>query len=649
MRNRFALDLETECGVGGCRDSQCKHALIPHLARITIIGVWSPEESHIFRTPAALGTFLDSRPDYELLGQNLKFDLRMLHFHGLSIPSARWADDSQLMAYVCLDKVPQEYLSWYAVERKKRNDVLTKGHGHRPGSALSLKVLAPYFLQVEPFWENPEDHNDPTYCLRDCEYSYRLCDFFGARLAGQGTGEFYRTRQLVWARRLLESELEGIAVDVGGLSEAERQSRMASDKLRAELNQQWGTAFAAYKDQQEQDIKRRYQILKNRALDKTCKAHPSKDGRPLDEKLHGVETRYGALRDAALDKVEPINLDSPKQLTWLLRDHFGLDIKDFDDEESTGKAVINRLISEGRTDLQVFSDYRMHGKRLTSFFPTYRELLREGRLHTSFNPTGTRTGRISSSGPNLQQVPPDLRTLFVAPPGYELAVFDESAIEPRLICYYAECKTLYDLLATGADFHGFNTKIFFGLDCDVADVKKLYPQERRMGKEAGLALFYGAGANRIRQCAAKYGFQWSLEECKRKYYAFKREYESVFRFKQELDEWVRENPVKNLFGRKHWFADPEDIYMKNFNTLIQGTASDLVQDAGHQAALEFEARGIDAKPLLLVHDELVIRIPTGCIEAVEIIKDKMTGYLLQTAHGVIRLDVEGKVSPCWAK
>lgn len=637
---RFALDLETECAVESCTDSQCKHALIPHLARITIIGIWAPDESHIFRTPAELAAFLETRPHYGLLGQNLKFDLKMLHFHGLSIPTDRWIDDSQLMAYVCLDKVPQEYLSWYAVERKKRNDVLSSGHGHRPGSALSLKVLAPYFLGVEPFWENPEDHNDPTYVLRDCEYSYLLCDFFAAKLAEQGTEDFYRTRQLVWARRLLESELEGITIDVSGLALAEQESRVAAASLRADLDNRWHSAFVQYRALQEQDIDRRYAIMRSNAALKQLNSGGGADK---------LRTRYDTLAAAAKAKLEPINLDSPKQLTWLLRDYFGLDIRDFDDEESTGKAVINRLISEGREDLKVFSDYRMHTKRLSAFFPTYRELLREGRLHTSFNPTGTRTGRISSSLPNLQQTPPGLRSLFIAPPGYELAVFDLSAIEPRLIAYYTECKTLYDLLSTGADFHSFNTKIFFGLNCPTEDVKKLYPQERRMGKEAGLALFYGAGGNRIRECAAKYGFQWTASECKQKYYDFKNEYRAVFEFKRELDEWVKQRPVKNLFGRVHSFADPEHIFMRNFNTLVQGSASDLVMDAMNATASKFEAAGIDGRPLLAVHDELVVRVPESCSEAVDIVKRSMTSYPLPTAHGSIALVVEGKVSRQWAK
>lgn len=636
ISKKFALDLETACAVEGCRDSQCKHGLIPHLARITIIGLWSPDEAKIFRTPAELKAYLSER-EFELVGANLKFDLKMLHFHGYSIPSDKWVGDSQLAAHVCLDKVPQEYLSWYAVERNRRNALLSDGHKHRAGTALTLKVLAPYFLKVEPFWENPEDHDDPTYVLRDCEYSYRLCDFFDQKLEQQGLSEFYRSKQLGWARCLLDAECEGIAVDTAGLQQAEDHSIGEANRLRAELNEVWGDAFHTFQRKQEIALESAYKKKFEAALAK----------KP-DAKLH-LATKYAALANAAKAKIQPINLDSPAQLTWLLRDYYGQDIRDFDDEESTGKAVINRLIASGRKDLEVFRDYRMHAKRLSAFFPSYREMLRDGRLHTSFNPTGTRTGRISSSGPNLQQVPPGLRTLFIAPPGYNLAVFDESAIEPRLIAYYTECKTLFDILATGADFHGYCTSIFFGLSCPLEEIKKKYPNERKMSKEVDLAAFYGAGAPRLFQTAAKYGITWTLNECKQKLYDFRREFREVFEFKAELDEFVRNNPVRNFFGRKHWFADPQDIYMKNFNTLIQGTASDLVQDAATEINKEFQKVNIDGRVLLLVHDEAVVRVPENDGRAVEIVQHKMTDYLLPTSHGVVKLEVEGKVSKCWAK
>src|SRR5690606_17483037 len=103
-----------------------------------------------------------------------------------------------------------------------------------------------------------------------------------------------------------------------------------------------------------------------------------------------------------------INYSSPQQMSWLLKDYLKLDITDPQGEESTSKAVLNKLAATGREDIRAYLDWREADKVLTMYLPTYRELQVEGIIHPSFNLTGTRTGRTSSSAPNLQQVPPKL-------------------------------------------------------------------------------------------------------------------------------------------------------------------------------------------------------------------------------------------------
>jgi DNA polymerase I-like protein with 3'-5' exonuclease and polymerase domains len=646
---RFSLDIETACGVPGCIDKQCDHALIPHLARITLISIWSPAFHKTFRSAADLWTYWLSRAPLELITHYGVFDLAVLHAHGCPIPLKHWGLDSQFMAAVSLTKIPAEYLAWYGAERKRLNETRTKPH--RDAGQYSLKTLAPYFLGIEPFWE-PEDHNDVSYNLKDTEYTYRLAELFETRLREEGLWGFYTTYQQRWARGLLRMSLHGAYVDLAGLKRAEEESAANAARCKAELDRLWASAYQALVDLRITIIHNKYDMMMERAYQKAIAAKKP----PTLARIAKLEEKYEGLRAAALQKLDrTVNLGSPDQLAWILRDYFGLDITDWEDEESTAKAVIQKLIGEGRNDLRVFLEWRTEAKRLNAFYPTYWELMRPspypglGTLHTMYNPTGARTGRISSGRPNLQQCFPGVRRHFVAPPGFELATFDESAVEPRLITYFTEDKVLFDLLARGDDFHGFNTKIFFGLECDVNEVKHLHTRERKVGKEAGLSILYGAGARRLQNIALKYGFAWSLDECKRKIAALRAAYRGVSTFKKALDERARTHPVTGYFGQKYAYPNPEDIYMKAFNTLQQGSASQVVVESACRIQDDFDAEGIPGGPILVVHDEIVALVPAGNARAVEIIKHRMTDWPLPTPHGNVALEVEGKVSGKWEK
>lgn len=661
---RVAADIETVCNKPGCTDKHCDHALISHLCRITLISIWSPAFHKTFRSAAEFWNYYQTNGPFELVFQNGVFDLAVLYYHGAPVPLKDWVFDTQYAAAVSLTKVPEDYLSWYETERARLNE--SRVVGHRKGSPHSLKVTASYFLGIEPFWE-PEDHDDVTYNLKDTEYTYRLAEFFEQRLRAEGLWEFFTTYQMRWARGLLRMSLQGAYVDLDGLKRAEEESAKNATRLRAELDKLWAPAYEALNKQRLRKIEDKYSAMLNAAIEKVRqKVKKHKDGTesvelllPDSPKLKALHDKYGKLALNAAAKMDfMVNLGSPDQLAWILRDYFGLDIRDFEDEESTAKAVIQKLIGEGREDLRIFLEWRTEAKRLAAFYPTYRELMRPspypglGTLHTSYNPTGARTGRISSSRPNLQQCPPHVRKLFVAPPGFELATFDESAIEPRLIAYFTEDKVLFDLLDRGDDFHAFNTKAFLGLEDAVNDIKHTRPKERKMGKEGGLSVLYGSGARRHQNIGLKHGFSWTLEQCKRMIWRLRDAYPGVKAFKKSLDEMARTKPVTGYFGQKYSYA-PDDIYMKAFNTLQQGSASQIVVESACRIQDDFDAEGIPGGPILVVHDEIVSLVPeTGHSQherAVEIIKHRMTDWPLPTPWGAVRLEVEGKVSKRWEK
>jgi len=286
-------------------------------------------------------------------------------------------------------------------------------------------------------------------------------------------------------------------------------------------------------------------------------------------------------------------------------------------------------------------------KLTTSFFAPYKELHEEGVLHCNFNPTGTRTGRLSSSGPNLQQVPGALHKLFIARPGYKLATFDMAQIEARLIAFYSEDPILVDIVQSGKDFHGFQAKIYFPeIDCDVNEVKEKYPKERDFSKTLGYALFYGAAFKRVQDTAILAGYKWPDSKCKEVVDNFKVTYSQVVDYKDRIDKEARSYPLVNLFGRRFYFPDPEDIYMKNFNTLIQGSASDMVLAAG----LEVSTRP-GYQVLMFVHDELVVEVKDSIsdADAESWITGCMTNFKLSTPLGTIPLTAEGKIGQRWEK
>jgi len=642
----IGLDCETECAVDGCSGSDCQHALIPHQARITVVGayweVMGAPCRRVFRDLAELRLFLDTFPELMILAFNGKFDMKMLRYHGVNIPIERWVEDPCLQAVASYVKVPEDYLQWYEAKRKEHNKARKKGRAHREAGQHSLKVLAPYFLGVDPFWE-PEDHDDDQYVLLDTEYAYKLHSVLQTMLKEQGTETFYREKLLPWSRMFLEAEERGVMLDMDLVNRGAAESEAMAKEAKEALDKLWAPAYAAQRLQAKAQLADQYGAMETKAIAK-LKVSTDERVRKTIEKYHGLYLQ-------AVEKIEPFNMGSPSQLKWLLRDYLGLDIHGYDGKESTDAEVLERLAAEGREDVKLLLKYREQTKLASTYFPAYKEMARDGILHGSFNLATARTGRTSSSNPNLQNQPRSLRQIFRARPGYKLLVKDLGAIEPTLIAYYSECPVLYDVLAAGKDFHGFNANVIFGQDWDLKALKKERPAERDMAKEIGLSVLYGAGGTRIRIASMKRGYHWSDEKCRQIASNLRAAWPGVTDFKRQLDAAARAGkPITNMFGRKRQFTDPDDVAMHAFNSLIQGTGSDLLLDGTHRALQEMRSKGIDAHLLMTVHDELICEVPEGRAEECDAIVTRcLTDYKLETPHGLVPLTVEGGIADTWTK
>jgi DNA polymerase I-like protein with 3'-5' exonuclease and polymerase domains len=617
-------------------------ALDFHRNKITQIA-WAAEDGRAgcFQTVSDLNNLLAERSDWEFIGHNFKFDLKTLIEKGAHLTFDSYCHDTMLQAVANYDKTPESWLTEYNVKRAQKNTELGK-NVHRNAGQYSLKTLAPYHLGIEPFWE-VDGHDDAEYATKDALYTLQLFKKQREILRHQGTEKFYTEKLMPWARMILEAEYTGIQLDLEKMkskwAEADQKAKEAQNRL-VDL---WQEPILYYEKIQRQKIEKQYEGMKSAAILKA----------KTDKTKASAEIRYEALKEKALEKVEPFNMASPSQLMWLLRDYLQLDVTNLDGEDSTGKEVLKRLAEEGREDIKAFLDFRRYTKLSTAFFPSYNSMHWNGILHCNFNLNGTRTGRLSSSGPNLQQVPGDLHDLFIARPGYKLICYDLANIEPLLIAYASECPNLTALMIAGESFHDSNVKLFFDVpeETPLSEIKAKYPRERKVAKEIGLACLYGAGPKRIRASAMKYGFNLSESEVKRNYEKFKTYYKAIYDYKKELDKRLENGEaVKNLLGRQYTIPVKQDVYLKGFNTYIQSSASDLLIEGARRTRTELKQKDLDARPLLLVHDELVVEALEDQAPDVEkIIVKNILGFTLRTQLGEIKLKAEGGIHNHWSK
>lgn len=603
-----------------------KAALITHLSEITQIA-WSAEDGDegVVQSAEELKPKLVQwrAKGATFGGHNFKFDLGKMIFDGLEFTSKDLGDDSMLMALTLPNKLPEDYLRNYESQR------LMAGKHHRKSGIHGLKTLAPYHLGVEPFWESA-DHNNAEYALTDARYTLRLILKLRKDLEALGYTRFYQ-KLLVWSRMYLDAELRGVKLNLDLMPSLEATASQEMSVAKENLETLWAEGISHIQNEYIQKIKAKYAAMLEKALSKS-KNHVK------------TAEKYKALEEAAINKLPPFNMASPSQLGRLLKDQLNLDITALDGDESTGKEVLQRLADEGAPGIKDLLVYRGSSKLLTSFFPSYRALQFEGRLHPKFNLDGTRTGRLSSSLPNLQQTSKKLRSLIIPSTGYSMICKDYDNGEPLLLAYASECPVLCDIMLKGDSFHRVNCNIMFGIDESKSALKANYPIEYDIAKTCGLAFIYGAGINMLQMICQKYGRPISDQEARRLHGTFKEIYAKVFQFKAKIDKKLLSGQaVENLLGRPYMLSDPKDVALKGLNTYIQGSLSDLLV----QSTYDIITTRPDIHLLGTIHDEVIFETPSDAAEAEAFIDHHMTKYSLTTKLGTIKLKTSGGVVPHW--
>ncbi len=517
--------------------------------------------------------------------------------------------------------------------------------------------------------KTPTNHDSDEYVLKDCEYTYKLWDFFTKQDKFEGTNAltFYQNKLLPWTKLLARQERHGAHLNMAGLEQLEPHATGMAKKARRELDKLWRGAYKRYHGLKVGELQEEIKEKAHTALTKLA-ASAAKNatmGGPkavakavasYENRLAGDRERYRTRKDALPTK---LNFNSDPQMHWLFKEYFECDITKYDGTEGTNVEVLERLRGQGVPGVAQYLEYRHWDKIATSFCSSYKRHQYEGRIHCSFNPGIARTGRLTSSDPNLQQVPSYIREqLFTAPPGKVYGVFDAGQIEARLIAYFyalaSDDPTYYNAAITLGDFHSNNVRVMFGLDIDdLKAIKAHYPAERDFCKMVGFALLYGARHRRIHAASTAAGFGWTLAECKQKYEAFKEEYAGVFEFKAALDDRLRNDAtIKNVLGRRfNYIGRHDDITMKGFNRLVQGSASDLIQDVATRTQAFIDGRGWTDQVVLQVHDETVIEADPDHTEEIEaeIHRIMREDIILDTKFGRVPLIMEGGWHSCWQK
>ena len=331
----------------------------------------------------------------------------------------------------------------------------------------------------------------------------------------------------------------------------------------------------------------------------------------------------------------PFNPNSPKQVAEILFDRLRLPVID---RTKTGPSTSARVLSELAVHHPLPGKLTVH-RELKKLLTTYIEQLpksvqREtGRIHTSFHQASTATGRLSSSNPNLQNIPTRsevggrIRRAFIAPKGSALVSADYSQIELRLLAHISEDERLIDALEAGADLHRLTASHVYGIPEDhVTGVQRTTAKRINFGILYGISP-YGLGRDLgVTQSEAK-GF------IDRFFDAYPKTRETIDRL---IDRATERGYAETILGRRRPLRElgSRNVARRNLdrrnavNTPIQGSAADVIKLAMLRIDEAIEAHTLAAKMLLQIHDELIFEIPEeACEAALRQIAAAMVGVL----------------------
>jgi DNA polymerase-1 len=375
--------------------------------------------------------------------------------------------------------------------------------------------------------------------------------------------------------------------------------------------------------------------------------------RDFGERIQALETEIHKLAG------RPFNIGSPKQLGEVLFDELGLGEgkKGKTGAYSTGADVLEGLAAQGHDLPARVLDWR----QLSKLKSTYADALVEqinpetGRVHTSYAMAIASTGRLSSTDPNLQNIPVrteegrKIRRAFVAAPGMTFVSLDYSQIELRLLAHVADIAALKKAFRDGVDIHALTASEMFGVP-----VKGMDPMVRRRAKAINFGIIYGISAFGL---ANQLGIE--RDEAARYINAYFERYPGIRAYMDASKTAARERGyVTTPFGRKIYIPGIKDKNpaMRSFseraaiNAPLQGGAADIIKRAMIRVPAALEKARLKARMLLQVHDELLFEVPKAEVDkTIATVKALMERACQPAAEITVPLVVEAGVGANWAE
>ena len=485
----------------------------------------------------------------------------------------------------------------FDLDAGRQLDGIGGGHGmdelaerHLGHTCLTFKELCGTGKKAIPFGEVPLD-KATEYAAEDADVTWRLYKMLKPRLATEGGTRIYERVDRPLVPVVAQMERHGIKVDRTRLAKLSEEFATETARLEKEIHAIAGTEFT---------------------------------------------------------------VGSPKQLGEVLFDTLGYKggKKGKSGQYSTDQSVLERLSGEGAEIAGKVLEWRQLAKLKSTYTDALQQAINPetGRVHTSYSLVGAQTGRLSSTEPNLQNIPirteigRQIREAFVADDGNVLLAADYSQIELRLAAHMADVPTLKEAFAHGEDIHARTAKEMFG---------EVNRDTRGRAKTINFAILYGISRWGL---AGRLGVE--ADEAQAMIDTYFQRFPGIQKYIVRTLEQVRERGYsETLFGRKTWFprissknqAERQGSERAAINAPIQGTSADIIKRAMVRMMPALEAAGLGhVRMLLQVHDELVFELPEGDVTAAsEVIERVMAGAAEPSVELDIPLGVEIGTGTSW--
>ncbi len=498
----------------------------------------------------------------EKIAHHAKFDLAILHRHGIDVKQVKINFDVMIAAQmVGINKSGLKDLAFNRLgeEMTHIQELIGKGKQQTTMDKISLELVTPY-------------------ACADADMTLRLADNLKPDLEQAGLAKLYHEVEMPLVPVLCTMELCGVSVAVERLGEISRYLAKEMAALEEEIYKVAGGEF---------------------------------------------------------------NINSPDQLGTVLFGKLGLQggKKTATKKFSTSKEVLEALREQHPVVGQVL-EYRQLGKLKSTYVDSLPMLVNPvtGRIHTSFQQIGSSTGRISSNDPNLQNIPirseigREVRKAFIADNTSSHRLFNEktllfaadySQIELRLLAHFTADPRLVDAFQHDRDIHAATASDVFGVE-----LEHVTPAMRRLAKTINFGIIYGLSAHGLAS-RTEMGYKEAAEFIKQ----YNERYPNIKAYLDKTpDEARQKGYVQTLYGRRRYMPElnasaaviRQEAERQAINMPIQGTAADIVKMAMNRIYVEMQAKKLQSKLLLQVHDELVFEIPESELPIIaRLVKDNM--------------------------